>query len=107
MHNYYSTSKWTDIRRVSLENNRLLFGVESPTFGPLNQGRTIISRGISTVSLHLNFQIQVNYTLITAMVSSPDCLNADPSSTAPPPRLEYRVNGSLSWTIIELGKLLV
>jgi hypothetical protein len=56
----HSSSKWTDIDRVSIENNRLLFGAESPTFGPLPPAgagrprRTIISRGISTVPLTLN-----------------------------------------------------
>jgi hypothetical protein len=105
LHTYFSSSKWTDIDRVSIENNRLLFGAESPTFGPLPSQRTIISRRISTVPLHLSFQLQVSYTLITA--SSPDCLNTDPPLTAPPPRLEYRAGGSLSWTIIEPGELLL
>ena len=100
----YSTNKWTDIRRVRLsQNHRLLFGEDNPTiiFGPLN-GKTIISRGISTVPLHLNFQIQISYTLVTA--SSPNCSNADSAFTALHPRLEYRVNGSQRWTIIEPGK---
>ena len=101
-----STNKWTDIRRVRLfQNHRLQFGedISTLTFGPLD-GRTIISRGISTVPLHLNFQIRLSYTLITA--SSPGCPNADSAFTALLPRLEYRVNGSQSWTIIEPGKLL-
>ena len=100
----HSSNKWTDIRRVSLDeqNHRLLFGEESPTFGQLPGPQTIISRGISTVPLHLNFQIQISYTLITA--SSPNCLNIGvfmPSS----PLLQYRVYGSLSWITIEAGKL--
>ena len=106
-YNYiYSSNKWTEIRRVHLSlNEQLLFGEEISTliFGPLNGG-TIISRGISTVPLHLNFQIRLSYTLITA--SSPGCPNADSAFTALLPRLEYRVNGSQSWTIIEPGKLL-
>ena len=106
----YSTNKWTDIRRVRLfQNHRLQFGDDNPTltFGPLSGPgsiRTIISRGISTVPLHLNFQIRLSYTLITA--SSPGCPSADSAFTALLPRLEYRVNGSQSWTIIEPGKLL-
>jgi hypothetical protein len=104
-----SSSKWTDIDRVSIVNHRLLFGAESPTFGPLidnaNRRQTIISRRISTVPLHLNFQLQLSYTSITA--SSPDCQNTDPPLTATPPRLEYRANGSLGWTIIEPGELLL
>ena len=81
-----------------------MFGAESPMFGPLpperanDPRRTIISRRISTVPLHLSFQIQLSYTLITA--SSPDCPNTDP---APPPRLEYRASGSQSWITIEPG----
>ena len=104
----YSSSKWTEIRRVYLSlDEHLLFGEESSTltFGPVdmpNTPPTIISRGISTVPLHLNFQIRLSYTLITA--SSPGCSNADSAFTALPPRLEYRVNGSQSWTIIEPGK---
>ena len=79
-------------------------------FGPLPPARgdprrrTIISRRISTVPLHLSFQIQLSYTLITA--SSPDCPNADPAFIAPPPRLEYRANGLLSWMTIEPGELI-
>ena len=90
--------------RLSL-NERLLFGEDNPTitFGPLNGG-AIISRSISTVPLYLNFQIRLSYTLITD--SSPGCPNADSAFTALLPRLEYRVNGSQSWTIIEPGKLL-
>ena len=102
---YFSSSRWTDIDRTTIENSQLVFGAESPMFGPLllRSGgnaleRTIISRRISTVPLHLSFQIQLSYTLITA--SSPDCPNTDP---APPPRLEYRANGSQSWMVIEPG----
>ena len=65
---------------------------------PNGPQQTIISRRISTVPLHLNFQIQLSYTLFTD--SSPDCPNADP---APPPRLEYRANGSQNWTTIKPG----
>ena len=97
----YSSNKWTDIRRVRLHSSSLRFGEDNPTlsFGPLRNERTIISRGISTIPLYLNFQIQVSYTLITA--SSPGCLNTDPVSS---PRLEYRASGSLSWSDIEPGK---
>ena len=54
--------RWTRIRRVSLEcentaDCRLQFGTEAPTFTPLNGTHTIISRGISTVPLTLNFPI--------------------------------------------------
>jgi hypothetical protein len=112
LHTYFSSSKWTDIDRVSIENNRLLFGAESPTFGPLppaggsSSRRTIISRRISTVPLHLIFHLQLSYTLITAN-SLEDCPNTDPPLAAPPPRLEYRANGSLKWTIIKPGELLL
>ena len=104
-HTYFSSSKWTDIDHASIDeqNYRLEFGEERAMFGPLPSGRTIISRRISTVPLHLNFQIQLSYTLITA--SSPGCPNTDPSFTVPPPRLEYRANGSPNWTIIEPSKL--
>ena len=85
---------------MSLINQQLRFGEESPTFDPLSGQRTIISRGISTVPLQFNFQIQISYTLITA--SSPDC---NTTFTASPPQLQYRLNGSLSWTIIKAGKL--
>ena len=103
---YFSSSKWTDIDRATIyeQNDRLVFGADSPMFDPLPpQGagkprRTIISRRISTVPLHLSFQIQLSYTLIIA--SSPDCPNTDP---ALPPRLEYQANGSLSWTMIKPG----
>jgi hypothetical protein len=107
LYTYFSSSKWTDIARASIDeqNHRLVFGEESPTFGPLPSERTIISRRISTVPLHLNFQLQLSYTLITA--SSPDCPNTDPAFTVPPPRLEYRASGSLSWTIIEPGELYI
>ena len=63
----------------------------------------IISRGVSTVHLNPNPPPpQLSYTLITAPVASspPACLSSDP---APPPRLEYRANGSLSWMLIEPG----
>ena len=92
---------------MTLENNQLWFGEDKPVFGPLPVSsmlpgagpQTIISRGISTIFLSLNFQIQVNYTLITA--NTLDCLNTGLSL----PQLQYRVNGSLNWTIIETGEL--
>ena len=57
---YTSSSRWTRIHRVSLQclnevECRLQFGMEAPTFTPLPNTLTIISRGISTVPLHLNF----------------------------------------------------
>ena len=85
----------------------LQFGMEAPTFTPLDivgtdpKPDTIISRGISTVPVHLNFLIQVNYTLI--MVNSPDCLGNNGSFTASPPRLQYRVNGTQMWRSFKFG----
>ena len=63
MHTYISTSstRWTGIHYISLQSEngldyRLQFGMEVPTFTPLdNNKNTIISRGISTVPLTLNF----------------------------------------------------
>ena len=103
---YFSSSKWIDTDHATIKNRQLVFGAESPTFGPLpprpninESRRTIISRRISTVPLHLSFQIQLSYTLITA--SSSSCPNTDP---APPLRLEYQANGSLSWITIKPGR---
>ena len=105
-----SSTRWTDIRRVSLLHDNmqcpngledcLQFGMKAPTFAPLTNAQTIISRAISTVPVHPNFLIQVNYTLST--VNSPDCLNTG-SFTAPPPQLQYRVNGTQMWTSFKFG----
>ena len=73
----------------------------APAFTPTTNS-IVGSRWVSTVPLNPNPPLQLSYTLITAPVASspPACLSSDP---APPPRLEYRANGSLSWMIIEPG----
>ena len=72
--------RWTGIRRVSLqcENGldcRLQFGMEAPTFVPLdihnnNLMNTIISRGISTVPLTLSIPIMSTTTAIGAIATT-------------------------------------
>ena len=70
--------RWTGIRRVSLqcENGldcRLQFGMEAPTFTPLNINNnmnTIISRGISTVPLTLSIPIMSTTTAIGAIATT-------------------------------------
>lgn len=112
-----SSTRWLDMRRVSLNNTLcqnndgqrycLQFGRDPPTFTPLRNGNddvTIISRAISTVSVHPNFLTQIDYSLITA--NNPDCLStSSDSSVVPLPQLEYRINGSLNWKTVEAGNL--
>ena len=72
----FSSTKWTQIHRVSvnLESDQegwLQFGAEAPTFAPLrNASQTIISRGISTVTLHPNFPIMFNSDSLPAATES-------------------------------------
>ena len=69
-----SATRWIEIRHVSLQcqngqDCRLQFGMMAPTFTPLTNAQTIISRGISTVSLYPNFLTQVSYTPTDATIT--------------------------------------
>ena len=108
----HSNTRWTDSRRVLLNNDRLQFGTTASTFTVLNttdtSGRptesTIVSREISTVNVtYPSFQTQLSYTLVTA--NSPDCLNTG-TFMAPPPQLQYQTNSMLWMNIQTPGNLI-
>ena len=79
-----SSTRWTEIRRVSLQcqyekNCHLQFGMMAPTFAPMANAQTIISRGISTVPLHPNFPTQISDTPADATTTESATTTTTPS----------------------------